>query len=690
MVFPNPDREIRSLSEDLLERGNFVKRLTSALVQEDKAEATGVVLGLNGPWGSGKSSVLNMLDEYIRAEFKSAVVVRFNPWLVSGRNDLIAQFFSELVSAMNAQRSVRQSSYELIDLLTSYGASIGAAADSAFPGLGVLVRGAVAGLEGQISRSLTLSSMRNNVERELSYVSYPIVVLIDELDRVEDDEVRQVARLVKAVAGFPKISYLVAYDFERVAEALGGKGDQKRGEKYLEKIIQFQIDLPVSLGVELVALFSSEINASLSYLELPDNWIGDSRFTKLIDILIPGVVRTARDVKKIVGTYHVVKGLVNKDVDWVDLLAYVVLMTKAPTIISVLREKGDYFASDSTTMRAIEARVGSKRWEKDNYLKLMWADPQDRDPALVHLLEFLFPVLTASRKGRDGVPFPLSTMRALRIVTRLGLPAGEIGRQELEDFLSMTSTEQLARLAKYEVEDSLAAFIDLLDDLYGIVRDDLHVPLWSVLAAFLGHNTPNNVSSYNVRYEFYELLGRLLFRNCTNGCISSSEAILVCKKLLSEDDLSILPYILRSHFFSYGIFGLEQRREDHAFLPENVVIELSYRLVEANHSRLSQGIILPSLWGPQLIFIFHEVNLSSVNLRTTFEKLFLNDIQLTAFTNLLYRENHVTEIEFLEKFVDVQNFLGMLRKLRDEKDKDAEDFGLRSIDHAIRVLTRGY
>jgi KAP family P-loop domain len=75
------ERPIKSQSDDRLERGEFVRRLTDALVNPRTKKATGLVIGIAGPWASGKSSILNLLHENIRSSYDDALVVRFDPWL---------------------------------------------------------------------------------------------------------------------------------------------------------------------------------------------------------------------------------------------------------------------------------------------------------------------------------------------------------------------------------------------------------------------------------------------------------------------------------------------------------------------------------------------------------------------------------------------------------------------------------
>jgi predicted KAP-like P-loop ATPase len=93
MEASRPDAPIKTASEDRLGRASFVRQLARALIRLD-GSASGGVVGLTGEWGSGKSSVLNLLEEQISIDYKdNPIIVRFNPWLVSGRDDLIASFF---------------------------------------------------------------------------------------------------------------------------------------------------------------------------------------------------------------------------------------------------------------------------------------------------------------------------------------------------------------------------------------------------------------------------------------------------------------------------------------------------------------------------------------------------------------------------------------------------------------------
>jgi predicted KAP-like P-loop ATPase len=85
------DRPVTALGDDQLDRGAYARLLaTEVLVAPSDA---GFVVGLTGPWGSGKTTALHFLEQEIRDR---ATVLWFNPWLFSGAEQLVALFFAEV------------------------------------------------------------------------------------------------------------------------------------------------------------------------------------------------------------------------------------------------------------------------------------------------------------------------------------------------------------------------------------------------------------------------------------------------------------------------------------------------------------------------------------------------------------------------------------------------------------------
>ena len=153
-------------------------------------------------------------------------------------------------------------------------------------------------------RARTPEEERRSLEKKLKSRRLAVVVLIDELDRVEDDEVRAVAQLVKAVGDIAGVSYLVAYDPERVVDALGrgATAEERRnsGERYLEKIIQHAIPVRPLFREDVDALMAGALS---DYALGPLSGATEGK-KKILEAIIDAIT-TPREVKRLIGTYAV-------------------------------------------------------------------------------------------------------------------------------------------------------------------------------------------------------------------------------------------------------------------------------------------------------------------------------------------------------------------------------------------------
>ena len=130
------DTPIYSKSQDILNRGNFVNNLVHLLQNNNDEEST--VIGLYGPWGSGKTSIINLIQEKLSTSGRTSseisedtryVLVTFNPWLYSNMKDLIVEFFTCMTEALGQKGNKFQDIVELLNeykwLISSISNSIG-------------------------------------------------------------------------------------------------------------------------------------------------------------------------------------------------------------------------------------------------------------------------------------------------------------------------------------------------------------------------------------------------------------------------------------------------------------------------------------------------------------------------------------------------------------------------------------
>jgi predicted KAP-like P-loop ATPase len=192
-------------------------------------------VGLTGGWGSGKSSVMGRLSDRL-SSMANVIVIKYNPWVVAAGEENIQSFLRVLENTISAS-SFDDRRY-LVNAFHNYRSSLESVDREASPTahkiLGLLPRRAERSLAGT----------RHELENQLSILESAVVVLIDELDRVDDTDVREMARTVKAIGDLPNISYLIAYDRPRVEQALGAHGPD-----YIKKLVQFTVSLAPSYGL---------------------------------------------------------------------------------------------------------------------------------------------------------------------------------------------------------------------------------------------------------------------------------------------------------------------------------------------------------------------------------------------------------------------------------------------------------
>ncbi len=74
-------------------------------------------------------------------------------------------------------------------------------------------------------RDLDIVERKEDLNKALQKINCPIIIVIDDIDRLPPAQVRTMFQMIKATADFPGVSYLVAYDIDHVAKSLSYNGD---------------------------------------------------------------------------------------------------------------------------------------------------------------------------------------------------------------------------------------------------------------------------------------------------------------------------------------------------------------------------------------------------------------------------------------------------------------------------------
>lgn len=212
----------------------------------------GLVVSIEGEWGSGKSSLLEFLLAELEDETdKPPTIVRFEPWLVGDRKAMLFELMSDLASAIEVNEDRKQK--DLAQKIRRYGsmlsrrlspfAKISGALDLPLSDLFSKTLEAIDSASEAFDDQESLHDLKSELVQNLGSYDGTIFVAVDDLDRLEPEEMIEILRLLKAVANFPNVVYILCFDPNALYSTLDGslKID---GRRFLEKIVQVRFQVP--------------------------------------------------------------------------------------------------------------------------------------------------------------------------------------------------------------------------------------------------------------------------------------------------------------------------------------------------------------------------------------------------------------------------------------------------------------
>ena len=327
-----PDNPISSSEEDVL---GWVSTVTTFAHQVLKLDATqGLVVGVFGSWGSGKTSFINLA----RPEFQRAdvPVLDFNPWLFSGADQLVYRFFVELSAEMGETEEaldlekIRSYFQKYGDVLSPAIAATSTLAGS--PDAGIAIFSLLKLLFKKKEELASAITVQNKLTELLEKRNKPIIVVIDDVDRLPIDEIRELFKLVRLTASFPNLIYIVACDRVRVEAALEEDVPRVRGN-YLEKIFQWSINIPVAPREQLRRELHGGIEKALGNISPP---FDQSDWPDIEAEIIRPLVRNIRDVRRYSMAVRGAVDSLNEMVALVDILALEAIRLFMPSVFDKL------------------------------------------------------------------------------------------------------------------------------------------------------------------------------------------------------------------------------------------------------------------------------------------------------------------------------------------------------------------
>ena len=328
------DRPLDEKGVDRLGFETLASELAGALAS--RAATSGMVIGLEGKWGSGKSSLIHLISAHMAKleEQSRPYVLHFKPWLIGSRDALITAFFDDLSKMINqiklqggdATGVTIEKTKRISEELRRYAGYVGMLAPAAslasilsVPGgelANQLLKGMKRFSKNKDSDKPTLDSLKNHIEGALASLPNPIIVFVDDVDRLDPDEIVELLRLVRSVADFPNVTYVLCYDTEIVSQAISTALKVNSGPAYLEKIFQMTVRVPEPEPFALRKMFEQDLS---QIIDITDE-LQLARVSSIIDLQGGRYLATPRMVNRTLDAIRFIYPILNLKVDFADCL----------------------------------------------------------------------------------------------------------------------------------------------------------------------------------------------------------------------------------------------------------------------------------------------------------------------------------------------------------------------------------
>ncbi len=472
------DQPIKSYKEDILGRRPFAQSLGNAILSYKEKDS--IVIGLFGAWGSGKTSIINMALERIdlvsknKTDDERPIIVRFNPWNYSDQNQLVTQFFRQLSVvlrrpdyASDAKKAGERLEtyakfFEPFALIPTVG-PIASIFSKVFKDIGSVTKS-----WGDL-KSNDLNAIRAELNELLGKQPHKIIVVIDDIDRLNNTEIRQIFQLIKSLGDFQNTIYLLAFDKNVVINALK-KVQEGSGIEYLEKVVQIPFEIPLISKQEVEYLLLSQLDEIIK--DIPENKWDQTYWVNIYHSGLKYFFRNIRDVTRYINSLRFSFEMVKGEVNAIDFLAITGIQVFIPEVYYGIRDNKDIFSGVYSDYGRSDVTKEQDKKRCDEIINRVNEPPQE---LLKDFLERLFPKLKSIYSNTNyGYDWLDSWRRDCRICSpdifdiffRLSLPKGEISQREIETILSLgNNPDSFAEaLLKINEDGRIIRFLERLED----------------------------------------------------------------------------------------------------------------------------------------------------------------------------------------------------------------------------------
>ncbi|CAN7627472.1 KAP family P-loop NTPase fold protein [Brucella pseudogrignonensis] len=504
------DVPIKASDQDLLRRVGFAERI--AVILSELTLEEGRVFAIRGQWGAGKTSLKNLVIEQLGSRKGSADWMDFNPWQWGDGEAIAKALFQQIADKIGGALSSKAG--KRAAMFRRYGSTLTGSAGSVQK-LGanaplitlVLANASIVALAASIgwslpeaatvARWLTVASIalpvvgwlllyfgkdrwaepvdkiRADLESSLRGSEKPLVIFVDDIDRLEPEQIRSLIRQIKVNANLPNIVFVLLFQPSIVERALDPIANGQ-GREFLKKIVQANFDLPAVSKSMVHSIMTKDLEQLMGIYAVAENGFEVVRWGNALVGAIQPYIENLRDARRYVSSVAIHlplhTGRQVMEVNVVDFLVLEALRVFEPELHFAIFRDRDLFLQNG--------RFRDDRADNDNRSRIKEhissLDPQRQSLAEAAVKQ-LFPktewAFGGSHYGDDWLRSWNSAKRVctVRYFSRyfeLQTPQGEMSENEFSDLLKISGEGKLLNEAIKNVEsrELLGSLASRLDD----------------------------------------------------------------------------------------------------------------------------------------------------------------------------------------------------------------------------------
>ncbi|RRD37741.1 NTPase [Fusobacterium nucleatum] len=659
------EKPIISKENDLLGRAKVASYLAKEI--EHYKNRDSLTIGIVSKWGSGKTSFINMILENFKGNDKY-IVIKFNPWNMSSRKQLISDFFLQLSNNIKKENKSNK-------IIGTIGKTLGTLSKF-FKPLGLIPPLSLLGTIGDITEKASgfineyleaekedLETLKGNINQELEDLDKKLLIVIDDIDRLCDEEIREIFQLVKSIADFKNTIYILSYDREIVAKALD-KTQQNKGEEYLEKIVQVPLVLPYISKSDLDKIFINRLNTSIN---IPDEEYDNEYFSKIYYNGLAESFENLRDIERYMNVFNLGVNLAIEELNINDYIVLTLIKVFEPNLYEYIKNNKDYFSGTK-----FDEFLNKDKKEILDELEEIYKNLKKFEKRKIkRLMEVIFPKLEVTTYDEGFIDI---WGKARRIATpvyfesyfRLDFPEDEIKKSEIKKFREFSTEEDLIKIFNMNNKKKIRFLEIILEEIEEISDEKAVILLKFIfsIADELKYEGPKGIFSFMEKPQYKVI--RIFYKILSN---SNRNKYKIMEELFKYDKSSI--QLLFSILEMLNDSFLKKNLESEYGIEENQLITLrdiavTKILKESEKSKRIESRLLNILYVMKRLGNEKEAKkvfknyLKNKNLLMNFIKEFIST--RTTEINYSIRESTYLLKDSIHDFYDYEEFVKLVDK----------------------------